>query len=114
METYNIFYLISVRVEEGEGLGAKPDPLPELRAEPVHQGHHLRRGHHGGQEHEDVGQELVENMIMMVKNMKRSIKVNQLLTWPFILTTWSKFSFICACKVSIFMSASFSSKEFRS
>ena len=57
METYNIFYLISVRVEEGEGLGAKPDPLPELGTEPVHQGHHLHHRRHDGQEHEEDDQE---------------------------------------------------------
>ena len=39
--THNIFYLVSVRVEEGEGLSAKPDPLAQLGTEPVHQSHHL-------------------------------------------------------------------------
>ena len=41
---------------------------------------------------------------MMIKNLL--MMVNQSLTCPFILTTWSKFSFICACKVHSFIPAS--------
>ena len=58
-------------------------------------------------ESDDDEDEKTKRMIKNMKRMVKSMTMNKLLTCPFILTTWSKFSFICACNVPIFILASF-------